>query len=324
MSSPWSRRRPRAGGPRPAAGARAPRQSPARRQGPRRRHRADPPDPARGRRFRSTGLAAARLHRERGTAPGAAFRPAPGAGARTLTVVIEASGLPGLTCPPDAAGEHHNVHIALCTKSKERPTLLVPGKPWLATEPVPGDSPSAHWEVPVTVRRDTGGLDFGGPYVRGDRSDRNLFLAWGDVPGDGTLRLVRGSKLRLADVDQGIALIPGRGGRPGWWCRRSGRPARLALDAGGGRTRARRRARGRGPGRLSTAAMPSVRRLPCRVRYRPAGPEWTSSWAGISGRVRRGRGRGGPASRRPGPAARRRPRCGFPGRPTGQATPSDR
>jgi Family of unknown function (DUF5990) len=137
-------------------------------------------------------------------------RPAPVLG--TLTVVIEASGLPGLTCPPDAAGEHHNVHIALCTKSKERPTLLVPGKPWLATEPVPGDSPSAHWEVPVTVRRDTGGLDFGGPYVRGDRSDRNLFLAWGDVPGDGTLRLVRGSKLRLADVDPRLveeAMRPG-------------------------------------------------------------------------------------------------------------------
>ena len=249
-------------------------------------------------------------------------RPAPVLG--TLTVVIDASGLPGLTCPPDAAGEHHNVHIALCTKSKERPTLLVPGKPWLATEPVPGDSPSAHWEVPVTVRRDTGGLDFGGPYVRGDRSDRNLFLAWGDVPGDGTLRLVPRQQAPARRRRPRYRTDSGPGGRPGWWCRRSGRPARLALDAGGGRTRARRRARGRGPGRLSTVAMPSVRRLPCRVRYRPAGPEWTSSWAGISGRVRRGRGRGGPASRRPGPAARRRPRCGFPGRPTGQATPSDR
>ena len=62
------------------------------------------------------------------------------------------------------------------------------------------------------MRRDTGGLDFGGPYVRGDRSDRNLFLAWGDVPGDGTLRLVRGSNLRLADVDPRLveeAMRPG-------------------------------------------------------------------------------------------------------------------
>jgi hypothetical protein len=136
--------------------------------------------------------------------------PAPVLG--SLTVVIEGSGLPGLTCPPDAAGEHHNVHIALCTKSRERPALVVPGKPWLAAEPVPGDAPSACWEVPVTVRRDADGFDFSGPYVRGDRADRNLFLAWGDVPGDGTLRLIRGSKLGLAGVDPRLveeAMRPG-------------------------------------------------------------------------------------------------------------------
>ncbi len=139
-----------------------------------------------------------------------ARRPAPVLG--TLTVVIEGVNLPGLTRPPDAAGEHHNVHVALCIKSKERPTLVVPGKPWLATEPVPGDSPSARWEVPVTVRRETEGYDFSGPYVRGDRADRHLFLAWGDVPGDGTLRLIRGSKLGLAGVDPRLveeAMRPG-------------------------------------------------------------------------------------------------------------------
>ena len=139
-----------------------------------------------------------------------ARRPAPALG--TLTVVIEASSLPGLTCP-GAVREHRNVHIALCTKSKERPALVVPGKPWLATEPVPGDAPSARWEVPVTVRRDADGLDFSGPHVRGDRADRNLFLAWGDVPGDGTLRLIRGSKLGLGGVDPRLveeAMRPGR------------------------------------------------------------------------------------------------------------------
>ena len=67
---------------------------------------------------------------------------------------------------------------------------------------MPGDSTSARWEAAVTVRRDADGLDFGGPYVRGDRTDRNLFLAWGDVRDDGTLRLIRGSKLKLADVDR--------------------------------------------------------------------------------------------------------------------------
>ena len=131
-----------------------------------------------------------------------ARRPAPELG--LLAVVIEGSDLPGRSWPPGAAGEHrehHNVHIALCTKSKEHPALVVPGKPWQAAEPVPGDSPSARWELPVTVRRDADGLDFSGPNVRGDRADRNLFLAWGDVHDDGTMRLIRGSKLRLRDVD---------------------------------------------------------------------------------------------------------------------------
>ena len=126
-------------------------------------------------------------------------RPAPKLGA--LTVVIEGVNLPGLTYPSNDGGEYRNFHIGLATKSRERPTLAVPGKPWRAADPVPGDSPSARWEVPVTVRRDTDGFDFSGPYVRGARDDRHLFLAWGDVRDDGTMRLVRGSKLKLIEVD---------------------------------------------------------------------------------------------------------------------------
>ena len=45
--------------------------------------------------------------------------------------------------------------------------------------------------VPVTVRRDADGFDFSGPYVRGTRDGRNLFLAWGDVPDDGIRPLDR-------------------------------------------------------------------------------------------------------------------------------------
>jgi len=137
-------------------------------------------------------------------------RPAPKLG--TLTVVIEATNLPGLTFPSVDGGEYRNFHVALATRSKERPTLAVPGKPWLAAGPVPGGSPSARWEAPVTVRRDADGFDFGGPYVRGARDDRNVFLAWGDVPGDGTMRLVRGSKLKILQVDPRLveeAMRPG-------------------------------------------------------------------------------------------------------------------
>ena len=97
-------------------------------------------------------------------------------------------------------------------QSKERPTLAVPGKPWRTADPVPGDAPSARWEMPVTVRHDTDGFDFSGPYVRGARDDRNLFLAWGDVRDDGTMRLVRGSKIKLTEVDPRLveeAMRPG-------------------------------------------------------------------------------------------------------------------
>ena len=47
------------------------------------------------------------------------------------------------------------------------------------------------------------GYDFTGPAVGGDRTDRHLGLAWGDVPGDGTLHMFRGAKLRLVDVPPG-------------------------------------------------------------------------------------------------------------------------
>ncbi|MGE5290201.1 MAG: DUF5990 family protein [Micromonosporaceae bacterium] len=142
-----------------------------------------------------------------------ARRPAPALG--PMTVVIEGFDPPGLTCKPEPDGSgHQNVHVALYSRAKDRPALvIVPSGPWLATEPVPGDSPSARWEFPVTVRRGTEGFDFGGPFVRGDRTDRHIGLAWGDVPRDGTLRLFRGAKLRFADIDPGLieeAMRPGR------------------------------------------------------------------------------------------------------------------
>jgi uncharacterized protein DUF5990/uncharacterized protein DUF5655 len=146
--------------------------------------------------------------------------PAPRAAARrpaarlgSLTVVIEGYDLPGLTCQPEPDGTaHRNIHVALTGPGTDRPALAVPGSRWRACEPVPGDSRSARWEVQVTVRRGSEGFDFSGPFVRGDRTDRHLGLAWGDVPGDGTLQLFRGAKLRLVDVEPGIiedAMRPG-------------------------------------------------------------------------------------------------------------------
>jgi hypothetical protein len=158
------------------------------------------------------------LHRayDENAAPPSPRRPArrPGPVLGPLTVVIAGFDLPGLTCTPEPGGQRHqNIHVALTGPDQDRPALVVPGGRWLAVEPVPGDSPSARWEVTVTVRGGADGFDFTGPFVRGDRTDRHLGLAWGDVPGDGTLRLFRGAKLRLVDIDPGVieeALRPGR------------------------------------------------------------------------------------------------------------------
>jgi len=149
-------------------------------------------------------------------APAPRPRPARRSGEKlgTLTVVIEGSELPGRTCRPKPDGRRHgNVHVALYSRSKERPALTMPGNPWNATGPVPGDAAAARWEADVTVKRGPeGGFDFAGPFVRGPRDDRHLALAWGDLPGDGTLQLFRGAKLRLVDVDPELieqALRPG-------------------------------------------------------------------------------------------------------------------
>jgi Family of unknown function (DUF5990)/Domain of unknown function (DUF5655) len=152
---------------------------------------------------------------EENTAPPPPRRPArrPGAVVGTMTVAIEGSELPGRTCRPEPDGTgHENVHVALGGHSAGRTSLTMSNKPGMAIEPLPGDAPAARWEMPVTVRRDDDGFDFGGPYVRGVRDDRHLGLIWGDLLADGTLNVFRGAKLRLVDVDPGLieqAIRPG-------------------------------------------------------------------------------------------------------------------
>jgi hypothetical protein len=165
--------------------------------------------------FDSEALGLLRRAYNENAAPPSPRRPArrPAMVLGQLTVLIDGYDLPGLTCRPEPDGTgHRSVHVALSGKSKDRPALVVPDRPGLAIEPVPGDAESARWELPITVRRDADGFDFTGPFVSGPRDDRHLGLAWGDVPGDGTLRLFRGAKLRLVDVDPAIieeAMRPG-------------------------------------------------------------------------------------------------------------------
>ncbi len=180
--------------------------------------------------FDDEALGWLRLAYEQNTAPPPPRRkpaPRPKPEPTPLTLVIEGYDLPGRSfCAGPDAPRFGNVHLALRSTSKDRPSLVTPGHPWQATEPVPGDAPSARWEVQITVRRGDDGLDFGGPFVRGDRTDRHLGIAWGDVSADGTFRLIRGSKLKLADVDP---CPRGRGHEPRF---PAGRPDPLHRHAG--------------------------------------------------------------------------------------------
>jgi hypothetical protein len=122
-----------------------------------------------------------------------------------VRVVIEGYDLPGLSCHPAPAGTgYRNVHVALHGTGKEESGLTTPGKPWRVTEPFPGDAASARWEVEINVLRSAEGFDFGGPSVRGDKTDRHLGFAWGELTDDGSFHLFRGAKLRLIDVDPAL------------------------------------------------------------------------------------------------------------------------
>jgi hypothetical protein len=148
-------------------------------------------------------------------------RPAVRSTAKTTVLAVRVDGvdLPGISCRPEGDGTTHRaVHVGLCSREKERPGLTVPDRPWRVVEPVPGDAVSARWDFDITVRpaagggSDFGGFDFGGPFVQGDRTDRHLKLAWGDAPGDGTLRLFRAAKLRLAETDEDLVAAATRPG----------------------------------------------------------------------------------------------------------------
>jgi hypothetical protein len=120
-----------------------------------------------------------------------------------VVVVVLGSGLPGLRCRPAPGGDwYENVHVGVSVRGKRHQGLtVVPSRPWVVWEPVPADSEEARWDVDVALRPANGGYDFGGPFVRGARGDRHIGLAWGEVPGDGTLKLFRGAKLRLEAVE---------------------------------------------------------------------------------------------------------------------------
>jgi hypothetical protein len=109
-----------------------------------------------------------------------------------LRVEIVGTDLPGHACGPSPdGGTYQDIHVGL-KRAQETIDL------------VPGDAQEARWTFEIVVKRGDGSLDFGGPFVSGDREDRHLGLRWGTLGADGTFEVFRGAKLRLVDVDRAV------------------------------------------------------------------------------------------------------------------------
>jgi Family of unknown function (DUF5990) len=111
----------------------------------------------------------------------------------TMVVEIWGSDLPGRRCGPTPdGGSYQNIHVGIARRAD-------------TIELVPGDAPSARWQIEVTVRGgDDGNFDYGGPFVHGRRGERHLGLRWGTLGDDGTFAVFRAANLRFSDVDASV------------------------------------------------------------------------------------------------------------------------
>lgn len=70
---------------------------------------------------------------------------------------------------------------------------------------VPGDEPSARWDLDVAVVECADGLvDFRGPAVQGRRGERFIYLTWGNVGDAGAFEMFRRAKLMLDEIDSEV------------------------------------------------------------------------------------------------------------------------
>ena len=118
-----------------------------------------------------------------------------------MRIGIRGRNLPGrrFSC---ADGPYENVHVAV--QSGTEPLGLVPG-----------DSPSASWDIEVRVAIDDDGhLDFRGPVVHGKRGDRFIYLTWGEVADDPPFTMFRRAKLMLNRIDADLVRTAEKSDRP--------------------------------------------------------------------------------------------------------------
>lgn len=137
---------------------------------------------------------------------------------KALKVILEIRGhhLPGRSWHID--GEPcDNVHVGI--QVRRDPCELVRG-----------DAEQATWIVDIDVVDRDGEVDFRGPAVQGKRTERFVYLTWGNVGDDGAFTIFRRAKLMLADLpstsaDRVVATVDLTDERGGPRCARLKAPA---------------------------------------------------------------------------------------------------
>jgi len=121
-----------------------------------------------------------------------------------VQLVIEATDLPGSSCPPGANFPgYDNIHVAVQRRGAHGDLLGLQS----------GDATAARWVLDCTATPTPTGLDITGPYVQGRPGARFVYLSWGTVDADGGFDMFRRAKLMWDAVDPATAEAASAAGR---------------------------------------------------------------------------------------------------------------
>ncbi len=121
-----------------------------------------------------------------------------------MQLVIEATDLPGSSCPPGANFPgYDNIHVAVQRRGAHGDLLGLQS----------GDATAARWVLDCTATPTPTGLDITGPYVQGRPGARFVYLSWGTLDADGRFDMFRRAKLMWDAVDPATAAAASAAGR---------------------------------------------------------------------------------------------------------------
>ncbi|MFJ6836045.1 DUF5990 family protein [Streptomyces sp. NPDC091209] len=122
-----------------------------------------------------------------------------------MRIRIDATDLPGLTCPaPEGrtVSAYDNIHVAV--QRRDRPAELL--------DPQPGDGASATWTLECTATSSPTGVEVKGPYVQDRLGHRFIYLSWGTVDDTGVFSMFRRAKLMIDAVPTDVLAEAAREG----------------------------------------------------------------------------------------------------------------